>query len=255
MADSIVNLPLSYFPDPNKGRPLGGAKIYIGIVDLNPRIEANQLPVFGRQEGGLEVPISQPVRTSFGGVPVDDNGNVVTLLVDGAYSLAIDDSKDVQKYYFANTLNGVPLVVSDVGSAAFANTGTAAGQLPLSEDLGMSGGETNMTSGNLNLDTFGGLAADDVIATGWAVSDSTAVFHLPISRVSAVNSINVVGSFNVLDAAGGAVTLGIGVTALNLLANSSNKVLVISVTGLQFMNYKEPLQLTTETAPSKVVVL
>ena len=68
MANAIVRLPLGYFPDPNKGRPLGNAKIYVGIVDLDPRILANQLTVTGRQESGLDVPLPQPIRTSFGGV-------------------------------------------------------------------------------------------------------------------------------------------------------------------------------------------
>ena len=147
MANAIISLPLGYFPDPNKGRPLGNAKIYIGVADLNPRILANQLPVTGRQESGEEVTVSQPVRTSFGGVPVDDNGNVVTIMADGASSMAIDDSKDDQKYYFANTFNGVPLVLADVGSAAFVNIGTSAGQLPTTDDLGMIGG-TNYNSAN-----------------------------------------------------------------------------------------------------------
>ena len=111
MANAIVRLPLGYFPDPNKGRPLGNAKIYVGVVDLDPRILANQLTVTGRQESGAEVSLPQPIRTSFGGVPVDANGNVVTLLVDGAYAMAVDSNKSVQdqKYYFANVLDGSPL--------------------------------------------------------------------------------------------------------------------------------------------------
>lgn len=103
MANSLIKLPAGYFPNPKKNQPLGLAKIYIGLVDQDPHVEANRKTVAGRQEDGTVVPLSQPVRTSIGGVPVDDNGNYVTLVVDGLYSMAVDDRNDNQVYYFPNT--------------------------------------------------------------------------------------------------------------------------------------------------------
>lgn len=114
MTNSIVRLPLGYSPDPAKGRPLFDASIYIGEPDTDPRIGANQKTVTGRQEDGTELPLSQPIKTSAGGVPVDSSGNYVTLLVDGAYSMAVDDKKNIQVYYFADVLDGAPLTIEDM---------------------------------------------------------------------------------------------------------------------------------------------
>jgi len=121
MANAVVQLPVEYFPDTNKGRPLWDAKIYIGTIDLDPRIPANQKVVTGRQENGTEVALAQPVRTNSGGVPVDASGNIVTLLVDGAYSMAVDDRQDNQKYYFANVLSGSPLTFEQVSTSDILN--------------------------------------------------------------------------------------------------------------------------------------
>lgn len=117
MANSRIVFPTAYIPDPDKGRPLWNAKIYIGQPDLDPRIAANRLTVTGIQENGTEVTLSQPIRTNSGGVPIDSisTGNVVTLLVDGEYSMAIDDRQDNQKYYFANVDSGAPVTFDVLG--------------------------------------------------------------------------------------------------------------------------------------------
>lgn len=103
MASSIVPFPSGYYPDPVKGRPLFNAKIYVGVVDLDPRIVANQITVVGRQESGTEVTLEQPIRTNSGGVPIDGSSNVVTMLIDGDYAMAVDSSGDDQQYFFENT--------------------------------------------------------------------------------------------------------------------------------------------------------
>lgn len=119
MANSIVRLPVDYFSDPSSNRSLFNAKIYVGNPDTNPRISANQKTVTGRQEDGTEVPLAQPIRTSAGGYPTY-NGSVVELLVDGAYSMAVDDRVDTQVFYFANVLDGAPALVTN--SVATADT-------------------------------------------------------------------------------------------------------------------------------------
>lgn len=144
MANAVVQLPVGYFPDPSKGRPLWNAKIYVGTIDLDPRTSANQKVVTGRQENGTEVALAQPVRTNSGGVPVDGAGNVVTLLVDGAYAMAVDDKNDNQKYYFADVLDGEPLSFDTVGvytGLVFANiddakNGILLNGLTVSQDVG-----------------------------------------------------------------------------------------------------------------------
>ena len=83
MTLNIVEIPYSYFPDFNRNRPLFNASIYVGLVDTDPEIPANQKQVTVRQENGTEIEIAQPILTGSGGVPTY-NGSPVTVLVDGA---------------------------------------------------------------------------------------------------------------------------------------------------------------------------
>ena len=174
MANSVVRLPVGYFPDPEKGRPLFNAKIYVGVIDLDPRIVANQKTVTGRQESGAEITLAQPVRTSSGGVPIDDSGNVVTLLVDGSYSLAVDDSGDDQKYFFANVLDGVPVVLTVLGVYTDITFNTVAdaiaGTLPDSTTLSQTVGQTARTLGYTSANDGGG-AEYVVVAAGTGTDD------------------------------------------------------------------------------------
>lgn len=112
MANAIIQLPIPYIGDFNKGRPIFNGKIFVGIIDLDPEIPANQLQIVGIQEDGVEVNLPQPVLTGSGGYPIY-NGSPVRLSVDGAYSLKILDKNDNQEYYFANVLNGAPIAIDD----------------------------------------------------------------------------------------------------------------------------------------------
>lgn len=101
MSTNIITLPYSYFPDPDQGRPLFNADIYVGEPDTDPQIPINQKPVQLRLENGTVVPVLQPVNTGDGGV-ILYNGSPAQLLVDGNFSLKVLSSKQVQKYYVAD---------------------------------------------------------------------------------------------------------------------------------------------------------
>ena len=103
MNQNVVNLTPGYYPSVTAGRPLSSADIYVGIVDLDPEIIANQKQITVRQEDGTEVDVSQPITTSAGGVPLYD-GSPVTLLVDGDYSLKVLDSSGAQIFYIPKAL-------------------------------------------------------------------------------------------------------------------------------------------------------
>ena len=90
MATNIVQLSPEYFPNSSIGRPLASADIYVGKVDLDPEIVANQKTLSVQQEDGTIVAVSQPISTSAGGVP-QYLGSPVTLLVEGNYSLKVND--------------------------------------------------------------------------------------------------------------------------------------------------------------------
>jgi hypothetical protein len=105
-------------------------------------------------------------------------------------------------------------------------------------------------TGNTNFNVFGGLAADDRIVNGFALSATSAVFNLPINSFTSPGSFTKVSTFKVLNAA--AATIATDVT-LSFSASSTGKNLVLTaaVTG---RTTGEPLVLLTETATSKITV-
>jgi hypothetical protein len=105
-------------------------------------------------------------------------------------------------------------------------------------------------SGNTNFNVFGGLAADDRIVNGFALSATSAVFNLPINSFTSPGSFTKISTFKVLNAA--AATIATDVT-LSFSASSTGKNLVLTaaVTG---RTTGEPLVLLTETATSKITV-
>lgn len=97
---NLVNVthPYSYAPLFDKGKPIAGGKIYIGEVDLDPEIPANQKTIYFAQEDGSTITGSQPVILSAGGVPTY-NGSPVAVRIGSDYSIKILTSADVQVYY------------------------------------------------------------------------------------------------------------------------------------------------------------
>ncbi len=101
-----VFLSPEYFPSPTIGRPISGAQIFVGIVDLDPEIEANRKQISLQQEDGSIVDVSQPVVCGAGGVPLHI-GSPVTILVSGDYALKVLDSGGSQVYYIPK-IEGFP---------------------------------------------------------------------------------------------------------------------------------------------------
>jgi hypothetical protein len=95
-----VSLSTGYFANPTSSKSIANGRIYVGKPDLDPVITANQKQISVLQENGTIVAISQPISTSMGGVPVY-NGSPVTILVDGAYSIAVYSSSGSQIYYIS----------------------------------------------------------------------------------------------------------------------------------------------------------
>lgn len=98
----IIRLPTGYFPLPDGSGPIALGKVYIGIVDTDPTIEANRLTVTVTQEDGTEVSIpstGQPLRLSAGGEFIYQ-GSIVKVTVPTDFSIAVHDVNDAQQYYF-----------------------------------------------------------------------------------------------------------------------------------------------------------
>jgi hypothetical protein len=114
---ALITLPWVYVPNKDKFGTYFDAKIYVGEPD-NPNPRTSQKETRLVQEDGTSVIAQQPIRTNAGGIPVY-NGSVVALDVDGDYSLAIDDSNDQQKYYFANNGSSEDFLTTDLRSIIF----------------------------------------------------------------------------------------------------------------------------------------
>jgi hypothetical protein len=123
MATNVVVNPYEYFNDTSKGRPIFNGDIYVGIVDLDPEIPANQKQVTARQEDGTEVEIGQPVKTNSGGNPTY-NGSPIVLLVEGAYSIKVLDKQGNQEFYQADVTKGIPITEETLSDSLVTATGS-----------------------------------------------------------------------------------------------------------------------------------
>ena len=122
-----VLFPAAYFPDPDNGYPVGLGFVYIGTINLDPTIEANRVTVYLIEENGNQVtilPAAQPLELGAGGV-VLYNGSPVQVMVDGNYSMTVQDSNSVQKYYFADS--AVPDYAAQIQDSGFTYLTSVAG--------------------------------------------------------------------------------------------------------------------------------
>lgn len=116
MATNVVKLGPGYYPNPEVGRALANADIYIGEPDKEPQDFPKTVSV--QQEDGDIVAITQPIQTGSGGVPLY-NGSSVILLVDGEYSMQVLDSTGSQVYYTPKSLDNNPVTFSDADFEVF----------------------------------------------------------------------------------------------------------------------------------------
>jgi len=96
---SIVLFPYGYIPDSERGRPLDSADIFIGKPGLDPEVVGNQVQVFEIQEDGTNVPITQPIKTGVGGVPITSGSPAVISVNETQFSIKINDKLGAQKYF------------------------------------------------------------------------------------------------------------------------------------------------------------
>ena len=123
-----LNLGAQYFPAFNSGKPISAGYVYVGRVNFDPEIEANQIAVNLVLQDGTKIPIEQPIRTSAGGV-VEYNGSPAIVEVESDYSIKVLDSFLNLVYYFAEVSPGegqgisigYSKVVDDGGGDVIAN--------------------------------------------------------------------------------------------------------------------------------------
>lgn len=99
---NLIQLGPQYFPKSSIGTPIGAGKLYIGDVDTDPTVTANQKTVQALEENGTFTTLSQPITLSAGGIPLN-NGSPVALYTNGDYSMTVQDVNSSQIYYVPST--------------------------------------------------------------------------------------------------------------------------------------------------------
>jgi len=186
MALNVVTLNIQYYPDPDQGRPLFNASIYVGVPDTDPELPANQKPVIVRQEDGTDIPVAQPVMTGAGGVPMY-MGSPVSILTDGNYSLKVLKASGAQAYYFPDAASVANLVPA---SAIFNER-----YIATDSEVVIGGGETVITlrhpntAGSNSLSMFVN-GARQFVVVDYTETDTTVTFlkeMLPNDKIDIVN--------------------------------------------------------------------
>ena len=154
---SLINFPILYIPDPDKGRPLFNGQIYVGEPNLDPTVIANQKQLSVIQQDGTKVNVSQPFTLSAGGGP-QYLGNPVRLDVAGNYSIKILSKIGAQVYYIENVFEGEPAtfegIINDLSQAYEFETLTAmllsANSFPSGKKVTVTGNAAKNDGGGAN---------------------------------------------------------------------------------------------------------
>ena len=101
-----LTFPFTYVPDFTKGKPVALGDIYVGIRDLDPKVGGNQITIQAKQENGSLVALTQPVKTSAGGVPTLNGSPISIVTSEAVFSVRVDDKNGSQVYYQAQVNGG-----------------------------------------------------------------------------------------------------------------------------------------------------
>jgi hypothetical protein len=103
-AYNIVKNNAIYVPNPAKLGVISLGSMYVGNPDTDPTVVENQKTIYVKDESGTVTAVSQPLTIGAGGLPLY-NGDPVTVLTDGDYSLMILNSLGSQVYYIPSDLD------------------------------------------------------------------------------------------------------------------------------------------------------
>lgn len=106
-ANVVVSMPSQLFTMARVFKANANGKIYIGRIDTDPSIPANQLQVYIENEDGTTVPVSQPIVINAAGYPVY-NGQIAKFVTAEGHSMAVYDAYGARQFYFANILKYEP---------------------------------------------------------------------------------------------------------------------------------------------------
>lgn len=106
-ANVVVSMPSQLFTASRSFKALANGRIYVGKVDTDPSIPANQVQVYIDNESGDLVPIAQPIVINAAGFPVY-NGQVAKIVTVQGHSMAVYDAYGSLEHYFPDVLKYDP---------------------------------------------------------------------------------------------------------------------------------------------------
>lgn len=106
-ANVVVSNPRPIFTDSRSFKALANGRLYVGIIDTDPTIPANQIPVYIEGESGSLVQIPQPIVINAAGKIVF-NGQIVNAVTVQGHSMAVVDAYGALVDYIPNVLKYDP---------------------------------------------------------------------------------------------------------------------------------------------------
>lgn len=99
----VVSMPSQLFTLARSFKAAANGSIYVGAVDTDPLIPANQIQVYVANEDGTFTAVAQPIKINAGGYPVYE-GQVAKFVTVEGQSMTVLDSFGVQQFYFPKLL-------------------------------------------------------------------------------------------------------------------------------------------------------
>lgn len=103
----VVSMPSQLFTLARSFKAAANGSIYLGQVDTDPLIPANQIQVYVENEDGTYTEVPQPIKLNTGGYPVYA-GQVAKFVTVEGQSMTVLDSFGVQQFYFPSVLKYDP---------------------------------------------------------------------------------------------------------------------------------------------------
>ena len=103
----VVSALSQLFTLPDSFAAIAGGSIYIGRIDTDPTVVANQIQVYVQNDDGSTIAVSQPISIGIGGYP-EYNGAVARFVTVEGQSMAVLDTNGVQQFYFPNIVKYDP---------------------------------------------------------------------------------------------------------------------------------------------------
>jgi len=120
----IVQNQYSSWQAENSAKFIYNGFIFVGQVDTDPEIKANQIRVYYIDENEQEVNLTQPIRTNSSGFPVisETNSTVIQVKTESDYSVKVLNKGGSQEWYIPKASTLSPVIPADAISTEQGNS-------------------------------------------------------------------------------------------------------------------------------------